>query len=458
VSDPLSYQIAVRDASSRGDAESFYRLGCMLMGRELWPASAGCFARVVQLEPWHYQAMSNWGWSAHQSGRSEIGRLGLERALALEPREGAPHALLSQVLLHVGDVESAITHARRSVELDPQSAVNHVALALALTRGGQWEEGWREYEHRIFYKIPDFTTRPYRWWRGERVEHLYIEAEQGSGDAIFALRWVPMAAALAERVTLFVHQGLYSLVDAALQIPNVSVFPLPRPLPQADAWCPMLSLPAAMPYWSEPFYPGEYIDPGILVGWSGHDEKRPRRVAICWGGSSVHEQSRHRDCPLAEFLPLSEVPGVRLHSVQMGEGQAQFAEQACYGLIEDRSSEITNFADTAAVLAGMDLVISVDTAVAHLAGAMGVPCWMLVNRRGQDFRWGMEGERTGWFPSMRLFRRSLDEDWAAVMGRVASELRELVGGSGDRDHGAAAGRGCDAAAIGGGRSPVPAPG
>jgi hypothetical protein len=344
----------------------------------------------------------------------------LLRAVDLAPNEAAPYALLSQVELGLGDVGSAIGSARRAVELDPQSAVNHMALALALMRGGQWEEGWREYEHRIFYKIPDFTTRPYRWWRGERVEHLYIEAEQGSGDAIFALRWVPYAAALAERVTLFVHQGLYSLVDAALQIPNVSVFPLPRPLPQADAWCPMLSLPAALPYWSEPFYPGRYIEGGVAYRGA------PKNVAICWAGSLIHEQSRHRDCPLSEFLPLSEVPGVRLHSVQMGEGQSQYAEQACYGLVEDRSSEITNFADTARVLAGMDLVISVDTAVAHLAGAMGLPCWMLVNRRGQDFRWGMEGERTGWYPSMRLFRRDLDEDWAAVMGRVASELRGVL--------------------------------
>ncbi len=424
----IGYQIAVRDASSRGDAESFYRLGCMLMGRELWPVAAGCFARAVELEPGHHQAWANLGWARHQAGRWPLtSSAPLLRAVDLAPNEAAPYALLSQVELGLGDVGSAIGSARRSVELAPQSAVNHMALALALMRGGQWEEGWREYEHRIYYKIPDFTTRPYRWWRGEKVDHLYIEAEQGSGDAIFALRWVPYAAALAERVTLFVHQGLYSLVDAALQIPNVSVFPLPRPLPQADAWCPMLSLPAAMPYWSEPFYPGPYIDPDpdyqIIRGLHHPLIK----VAICWAGSSIHEQSRHRDVPLVEFLPLSEVPGVRLYSVQIGEGQSQFAEQACYGLIEDRSSEITNFADTAAVLAGMDLVISVDTAVAHLAGAMGVPCWLLVNRRGQDFRWGMEGERTGWYPHHRLFRRSLDEEWAAVMGRVASELRGLVG-------------------------------
>ena len=148
-------------------------------------------------------------------------------------------------------------------------------------------------------------------------------------------------------------------------------------------------------------------------------------VAIAWAGNPTHEQSHHRDVPLANFLPLSEVPGVRLHSVQVGEGASQFADLACYGLIEDRSPEITNFADTAKILAEMDLVISVDTAVAHLAGAMGVPVWMLVNRRGMDFRWPVEGETTAWYQSMRLFRRELGEDWAAVIWRVGEALRRL---------------------------------
>src|SRR5690242_7603838 len=115
-------------------------------------------------------------------------------------------------------------------------------------KAGEWEEGWREYEHRIAYKMPELLTRPFRLWRGERVGHLYIEAEQGCGDSIFALRWVGLAAERAERVSLFVQRELYGLFVEAGSLPgNVTVYPLPRVLPsEVDAWVPMLSLPAAL--------------------------------------------------------------------------------------------------------------------------------------------------------------------------------------------------------------------
>jgi hypothetical protein len=150
------------------------------------------------------------------------------------------------------------------------------------------------------------------------------------------------------------------------------------------------------------------------------------KVAICWSGDPKHENAAHRDCPLGEFLRLAEVPGVRLHSVQVGPGAARFGELGCWGLVEDRGPEITNFADTARILGEMDLVVTVDTSVGHLAGAMGIPTWLLVNRRGQDFRLGMEGETTEWYPGHRLFRRDVGEGWDAVMGRAVDALRELM--------------------------------
>jgi len=165
-----------------------------------------------------------------------------------------------------------------------------------------------------------------------------------------------------------------------------------------------------------------------VVGYDFYDRaRRPYRVGIAWAGSPTHEQSHHRDCPLAYWLRLAEVPGVELHSLQVGEAAGQLTQLAAHGVVLDRGPELTNFLDTAKVIAGLDLVICVDTAVGHLAGAMGVPCWVLINQRGRDFRWGYEGEATGWYPSHRLVRRSLDEDWAVVMARVEGDLRRLVG-------------------------------
>lgn len=149
-------------------------------------------------------------------------------------------------------------------------------------------------------------------------------------------------------------------------------------------------------------------------------------VGIAWAGSLEHKQAHHRDAPLAYWLRLAEIPGIELHSLQVGPAQNQMSEVAAFGLINDRSPEITNFLDTAKIVAEMDLVVCVDTAVAHLAGAMGVPCWMLVNTQGSDFRWG-RGDTTPWYPSLKLFWRSLDEGWQDVMVRVDEELRRLVG-------------------------------
>ncbi len=126
------------------------------------------------------------------------------------------------------------------------------------------------------------------------------------------------------------------------------------------------------------------------------------------------------------MLRLAEVPGIELHSLQVGAGVSQLGDLGCYGLIRDRAPELTNFLDTARVLSELDLLITVDTAVAHLAGAMGMPAWMLVNQRGTDFRWGRRGDRTGWYPSIRLFRREMDEEWGVVIRRVERELWELT--------------------------------
>ncbi len=273
--------------------------------------------------------------------------------------------------------------------------------------------------------MPDLLGRPFRWWRGERVGHLYIEAEQGLGDSIFALRWVYLAAERADRVTLFCQRELYGLfATASAGLPgNVTVYPLPRPLPSGvSAWVPMLSLPAAL----ELGGPGGDERPYLSLG-EGIKRWPPRDIGIVWGGGPAHESGHLRDVPLAEMLRLSEVPGVELHSLQVGAGQAQLGELGCYGLIRDRAPELTNLLDTARVMAGLDLLVTVDTAVAHLAGAMGMPCWMLVNQRGTDFRWGRRGDKTGWYGSMTIYRRGLGEGWGAVVRRVDAALRELVG-------------------------------
>lgn len=149
-------------------------------------------------------------------------------------------------------------------------------------------------------------------------------------------------------------------------------------------------------------------------------------IGIVWAGNKSHSNGHHRDCSLAYFMRLVEVPGVQLHSLQMGEPQSQLGELGAYGLVQDRAPEIMNFLDTAQIVARLDLVISVDTAVGHLAGAMGVPCWLLLNQMGRDFRHGATGDKSRWYASQRIFRRGLDEDWGDLMDRVKAALAAVV--------------------------------
>jgi hypothetical protein len=416
--DLLRYWVA-----NRGAPEDWYGLGCWLQDHRLWVAATAAFAQCVERDPGNFRAMANLGWNAHLSGRSEIGEEWATRAIEAAPAEALPYALRCQIRMALGQDDDAILDGMAGVEFDGSGALNRLSRAFALLNAGQYREGWIDFEARFPYKLPDFMMRPHRLWRGERVAHLLIEAEQGAGDAIFALRWLPQAAALADMVSLYVHTELYALFAEMGNLdPKVRIYPMPRPLAAGDAWCPMMSLPAAIEC-------GTTLRTGAYIGeFKTHAPATPqkaRNVGICWAGNPTHDMAHHRDMPLAYMLRLAEVPGVTMHALQVGEGAQQIDDLGAHGVVVDRRPEITNFLDTARIIRAMDLVVSVDTAVAHLAGALGVPCWLIVNQRGRDYRWGSRGAESRWYASQRLFRRKFGEDWGDVVDQVVAELRRI---------------------------------
>lgn len=423
-----TYQGLVAAAAGRGLVSDWLDLGAGLVELRKWGAACGCFSRVVEADPGNHRAWMNWGWSAHLLGESEVAAERLGWAVELAPFEGMPRALLCQVLAVLGREDEACEMGRLGVEFEPSPPVNHVGYGLALLNARRWRKGWREFEWRFAYKMPEMLSRPHRWWRGERVGHLYLECEMGAGDSIFALRWVWAAAELADRVTLYAQKELYSLFAEGCGLPgNVTVYPMPRPLPvEVDAFCPLMSLPAALEV--EDFgWQGPYVGSRLGCDFAEAPLGVEKKIGICWAGSAVHDNAHHRDAPLAYWMCLTEVPGVRLHALQLGPASSQLQDVGCYGLVEDRAPEIMDFSDTVRVLDGLDLLVTVDTSVANLGGAMGIPTWVLINQRGRDFRWGASGDGVGFYPSIRLFRRALDEDsWMPGMKRVAAALREMA--------------------------------
>lgn len=425
-----AYRLVVSAAEAEPEnADAWYTLGCLLHEFKKYTAAAAAFRRANGLRPGHHETLVNLGLNLGLVGRFGEANHELWNAVGAAPKASLGHIHLANTLHTLGDPESTV-RARIAVELEPESVLAHMILAFCLMTGGQWREGLVEYEWRFQYKLPEFLTAyPYPIWRGEETGTLVIAAEQGLGDNIQMMRYIPAAARRAERVVWLCQTEMFNLAQcfAAKNITRpieiIPYMPTPARIPPGDAFIPTMSLPVALGIESI-----EEIDPYLEVRQSV--QLYPTmQVGLAWAGSATHDNARHRDIPLEDLLPLTELPGIDFYSLQVGPARVQLDELGAHGLVRDVSGSITNFMDTAHLITRMDLVITVDTAVAHLAGAMGKECWMLVNQRARDWRWGRTGEKTPWYPSMRIISRPLEaESWKSVVSLVHDLLKERTDG------------------------------
>ena len=254
---------------------------------------------------------------------------------------------------------------------------------------------------------------------------MLVHAEQGLGDTLQFARYVPMLAARGGRVVLEVPPELCRLLAGLAGV--AELVPHGAPLPRVAVQVPLLSLPgrfgtgpdtipAATPYLR--------AEPGAVAAWRARlGAASGLNVGIAWAGSRLHRNDRHRSVALDRLAPLARIPGARLFALQVG---AAAAELGPAGLpIHDLAPDIADFADSAAIVTALDLVVTIDSALAHLAGALARPVWVLVPF-APDWRWGMTGESTPWYPTMRLFRQRRPGDWDEPVGRVAAALAALA--------------------------------
>jgi hypothetical protein len=318
------------------------------------------------------------------------------------------------------------------LELEPNYAEAHYNLGMFLLQLGCYEEGWRECEHRLSCATVrrDFS-RPR--WNGERAKGrtILVYGEQGFGDALQFIRFVPLVRpkAGARRVILETHPALVRLLTQSGGW-EAEITPgfqsAENALPSFDSQIPLLSLPLALGLFDPLPMTAAYLraDPELRRAWRERLGARSKpRVGLVWAGSADHTGDRLRSIPAKALLPLLQLRNLEFYSLQLGPPAAATTALAAAGLI-DLTAHISDFADTAALLAELDLIISVDTAVAHLAGAMARPVWTLLPLQS-EWRWGPAGEATPWYPTMRLFRQPAWGDWGAVVQRVAAELRTV---------------------------------
>jgi tetratricopeptide (TPR) repeat protein len=407
--------------------------GVALLKLERLAQALADFERVLAQRPDDEDARYNVAFTLVASERDGEALAVYDKLLAINPRH--VEALLGKgaALQNLTRFAEAVAAYDQVLAIDPQRADAHYSAATALLSTGNFQRGLAEYEWRRS-RVPGSASvvQPFREpiWLGEsplRDKTLLIHAEQGMGDVIYAVRYVPRLARRGARVVLQVHAALKPLLGglegAALVVARG------EPLPAFDCQCPVMSLPYAMK--TEPAtIPAEvpYIEaPADRVShWRARlPHTTALRVGIVWCGNPAFKEDRRRSLKLAQIEPILATADVFFISLNPGIGEGERTAVAGRSNVFHLGSELRDFADTAAVIAQLDLVITSDTSVAHLVGAMGRPVWIMLGF-APDWRFAHDREQSSWYPTARLFRQSAPGDWVGVIERVRLELSALA--------------------------------
>jgi len=458
---PLAEIHSRRAIALKADYVPAYRLLAELLRRRNAPDSLSCYRRLLELDPDNYMAHNNIGLLLNKLGRRSEADAAFGRALELKP--GNPHIRFNQLMVRAdGDLDEAIDCCRRALAERPDDPDVLTNLAIVLQFAGRYDEamaeyrravavnpahlgsrfnmsllmllhgdyarGWVEYEHR--WKLLE-TSKPsfaQPEWQGEDIagKTILLQTEQGFGDELQCLRFVPDVLARGARVALRLDRPLVRL---AASLPgDLVITPATAPPPAFDVWCPLLTvprilgtrldtIPAKVPYLR--------IRPGIAERWRARLAELPGlKVGLTWAGSPSHVNDFRRSADFAAVKPLFAVPGTSFVSLQVGPRAHDLAALPP-GTIVDLSPELKDFAETAGAILNLDLVIAVDTAVAHLAGALGKPVWIMLPF-APDWRWLLDRDDSPWYPTARLYRQRAPGDWDGVIARVAADLAALV--------------------------------
>jgi tetratricopeptide (TPR) repeat protein len=408
--------------------EAHYNLGNVLRDKGQLGEAIAAFRQAIALRGNYAEAHNNLGNAMKDKGQLDEAIAACRQATVFRPNYAEAHYNLGIALHDRGQLDEAIAAYRRAVVLRPNYAEAHQNLSLALLARGDFQQGWEEYEWR--WKCKDLPSPPRDFaqpqWDGCPLEDrtVLLHTEQGLGDAIQFIRYLPLVAQRGGRIILECQaelQRLFQTIAGSCQIVARG-----QPLPAFDLHCPLQSLPrvfgtnlANVPH----IVPYLHPDAEDARRWQHRlaSHSPNVRVGLAWAGSPTHKNDRNRSIKLARLAPLGQVPGVRFFSLQKGEAAAEAKTPPPGMELVDWTEELKDFADTAALIDNLDLVIAVDTAVVHLAGAMGKLVWTLLPFVA-DWRWLLERQDSPWYPTMRLFRQPRIGDWDSVVTRVVEAL------------------------------------
>jgi tetratricopeptide (TPR) repeat protein len=405
-------------------AEAYSNLGTVLKELDRLDESLAAYAAALRLQPGYAELHSNLGNVLKELGRLDEAVDAYRTALRLRPDFAKAHSNLGNALAALGRLDEAAAACAAALRFEPDYAEGHFNAAMVHLLQGDYEAGWRDYEWRWRRAAKDAAPRPFdcpQWDGGDIAgKTILLHPEQGFGDAIQFCRYVPLVAARGASVVLEVPRPLVRLLSGL----PCRVVPAGTPLPAFDLHCPLMSLPlafgtrletvpAALPYLS--------ADPAAVARWQERlGATDLRRVGIVWSGNPKHKNDRNRSLPLDTVARIGRA-GCELVSLQKDVRADDACVLAARPDIRSFAHDLSDFADTAALVAAMDLVVTVDTSIAHLAGALGKPVWILLPV-APDWRWMLNREDNPWYPTARLFRQATPGDWDEVIERVTAEL------------------------------------
>jgi len=407
-------------------AEAHNNLGIILHERKQFDASIAQYTRALQLNPNYAVAYNNLANAYCEKRDYDTAISAYARAIQLKPNDAIYHNNISNSLYKRNRLDEAIAHYQKAIQINPDYAEAHCSMAQAMLLKGDFRNGWGEYEWRWRLKpLSLFPKLAEPRWDGRNLNGrtILLRCEQGHGDILQFVRYAPMIAKMGGKVILECRWELARFMEQNRIVQRIVA--CGTSMPDFDYQCPIASLPLAfgtdlqsipanVPYLS--------ADSQLTKKWGARigPENQHKKVGLVWAGSPDHGNDSNRSIPLNEFAPLADTDGVDFYSLQKGPSGKQAPPTGLH--LTDWTDDLSDFADTAALLANLDLVITVDTAVAHLAGAMGKPVWLLLPF-SPDWRWMLNRNDTPWYPTMRLFRQPSPGDWESVINRVIQQLK-----------------------------------
>jgi hypothetical protein len=410
-------------------ATQHFRRGEALRDLGRWEDAAVSYSRAVAEAPRYVEAHCNRGNALQQLERWDEALICYDEAIDISPDLAMLHSNRGVVLKELGRFEESLTSFDRAIALRPGYATAYFNRAIVLLSQGDLARGFADYEWRwedksgSVYKEKRAFAQPR--WHGEPLsgKTVLFYSEQGYGDTLQFCRYVPLLAGMGARVILEVRTPLVNLLA---DLPGVSqLVPLGSPLPAFDFQIPSMSAPLAFKTTLETIPLAErYLmsDPAKVAEWQERlGEKRRPLIGLAWSGNAAHAKDRRRNVGLEQLL--AGLPdGIEYVSLQKDMRERDLEVMRAHPELLNVSDGLQDFSDTAALCECMDLVISVDTSVAHLAGALGRPAWILLPFQ-PDWRWLLERSNSPWYSSVRLYRQAAPDDWRQPLERMAADLR-----------------------------------